>query len=239
LESEAILRIRTQEIELPPDLIDLIRARLTSGTDRLPALHHDETPVDIFVDLASLYEDWRRELLRAVPELLSKEIENVSPEPVQTYFLGELCYLAARIGCLDALPMLRALVADERAVGSLRETETLRLRALRSMVGLLGAYARDTAPVVYLKESLDYRVPDIWVPYRATMFYALSDPSLAVVALTGLIGLWPRERAFFLRSTPADIEGGEYLEIALKLAFPRRPLRGPDPKDASRDFRER
>jgi hypothetical protein len=236
------LRIRTIEIELPPDLIDLIRARLIFGTSGLPALHHDEAPVDIFVDLADLYEDWRRELLRAVPELLSKEIEFITREPAQTYLLAELCYLAARIGCLDARDMLRALVADERATGLISETEDLRLRALRSLVGLLGAYARNSAPAIYEKESKIYRVPEEWVRYRATMFYALSDPKLAVMALTGLIGLWPRERAFFLRSTTAEIQGGEYLEIALNHAFPRG-LRGPDRKDDrkedSRNFRER
>ena len=234
------MRIRTQEIDPPPpDLIDLVRARLTSGTKRLPPLYHDEEPVDIFVDLADLYEDWRRDLLRAVPELLSKEVNNVPDNHIQIYFLAELCYLAARIGCLDALPMLRALVTDERSTIPISEVESLRLRALRSMVGLLGLRASTTSPLEYLKDSRSYRVPDDWGPYREVLFFSLNDPRLAVVALTGLIGLWPREREFFLRSTSAEIEGGEYLEIALSFAFPRRPLRGPDRKNASNDFRER
>lgn len=232
------------------DLIELIRARLISGRSGLPALHRDEAPVDIFVDLADLYEDWRRELLRAIPNLLSNAVpeflnkESKENSPAETYFLGELCYLAARINCLDALDMLRALAANERATGLVSATETLRLRALRSMVGLLNAFASTTPCVIYQKknsadEISTYRVPEAWVPYRRTLFEALNDPRLAVVALAGLIGLWPRERAFFLRSAPAEIEGGEFLEIALNLAFPRRPLRGPDRKDASSDFRKR
>ena len=240
------MRIRTQEIEFSQeDLANLIRSRLTTATNVPRPLHRDEEPVDIFVDLADLDETWRNQLRVAVAKLLAEESTLKSQEPAQINLVGELCYLAARIGCTDARHSLQSLVTNESATGLLNDVEDLRLRALRALVGLLGAFAQTSSPTIRdSPESPTYRIPQEWAPFRDALISALKEPRLAVVALTGLIGLWPREKEAFLQMVvPADIPHGEFLDIGLRLAFPRRSRRdsGEDDRGKSREtkFKER
>ena len=53
---------RNRDFGEPPraeKLQDLLLSRLLGHPTDLPALHHDEEPFDIFVDLAERDEDWR------------------------------------------------------------------------------------------------------------------------------------------------------------------------------------
>ena len=207
---EDTVRIRSQEIDSLPDLMNLIKWRLTGVPTVLPPLHRDEEPVDVFVDLAELDPRWRDDLQTAVAKLLATEVANVGLEdPSRSHLLGELCYLAARIGSEEALDSLRSLVASERATGLIGPGEDLRLRALRAFVGLLGTAGR-------MQTNDD----------RNVLTAALAEPRLAMVALAGLIGLWPDEAETFLRVVSADIQYGELLELSIRLAFPtKNPLR--------------
>ena len=119
--------------------------------------------------------------------------------------LGELCYLAARIESVDAIDPLRILVEDESATGLVAPGEDLRLRALRALVGLLGAAPDSTA----------YRC-------RHALIAALTAPRLAVSALIGLVGLWPGEADDFLRRLPPTAAGQDLLNIGIDMAFPKK-----------------
>ena len=83
--------------------------------------------------------------------------------------------------------------------------EDLRLRALRALVGLLGADSNIQV-----------------IEYRPVLTEALSEPRLALTALVGLIGLWPEDTETFLQNLPTNMDQGELLEIGLDLVFPAR-----------------
>lgn len=205
------MNIRGQEITLEQlSLEQEIQSRLKGERTKLPAASPEEDPADIFVDLAETDKYWRDQLRAAVAKLLSSQVKEFSPDQwFKVGFLGELCYLAARIGSTEALEPLRTLAANSKARGLVSAGEDLRLRALRAYVGLLGATAN----------------PQV-VANREVLTSALSEPRLATVALAGLIGVWPDETQNFLRQFPANAQHGELLELSLNLAFPsRNPLR--------------
>ena len=205
------MNIRGQEITLEPSgLEQVIQARLTGGPTNLPAAAPEEDPVDIFVDLAELDKSWKDQLRTAVAKLLSAQVKEYKPEESsKTTFLGELCYLAARIGSTEALEPLKVLVGNIRATGLVSPGEDLRLRALRSYVGLLGASANPQGVV-------DAKL----------LTNSLTEPRLAMVALVGLIGIWPDQAEEYLKQFPADAQHGELLELSINLAFPsKNPLR--------------
>jgi hypothetical protein len=200
--------IRGQEIFLQPWNLDaqkLIVSRLTGEPETgLPGLSGDEQPVDILVDLADLDQEWRGPLQGAVAGVLRQRVPGFEPDDeAETRLLGELCYLAARIGSTAALVPIGMLAGNVQATGLVAPGEHLRMRALRSYVGLLGATPNSQG-----------------VADRAMLMTALLEPPLAVVALTGLIGVWPGERENFLKQLPANAPHGELLEVGIALAFP-------------------
>jgi hypothetical protein len=198
------MRIRNQEFdELWPNPVGPIAARLTGAPAGLPPLSRDEDPADILVDLAEGDSRWRDSLRAAAAQLLSLWANDFDPgDSNRVAALGELCYLAARIGSTEALEPLRILASRTDATGLVAPGEHLRLRALRALVGLLG-FAENV------------RAND----YRETLLEALGEPPLALTALTGLVGLWPSEREDFLRRLPPNFEQGELIQIGLDLAF--------------------
>ena len=202
------MNLRGREITLNPgNLESLIQARLTGEiTTGLPAVGPEEEPVDIFVDLAETDKYWREQLQVAAARLLNSQVQDFRPEQwYNTVFLGELCYLAARIGSTAALKPLGTLAGNIKATGLVSPGEDLRLRALRAYVGLLGA-------VDYPESEAD----------REMLTRALSEPRLAMVALAGLMGVWPKESPQFLERFPASAEHGELLDLSINLAFPSR-----------------
>ena len=202
--------LRGQEFpfEAPPaNLGDLIAGRLRGTRTILPAPTRDEDPGDIFVDLAERSEVWRRELGTAGAGLLARWVDDLSPSDAgQVAAVGELCYVMARIGSRAALDPLRRLVSDKRATGLVAPGEDLRLRALRALVGLLAA-----------EHPGDQRA------YRDVLIDALGEPRLALTSATGLIGLWPEDRDTFLKMLPYNVEHSELLNVAIEIAFLRRP----------------
>jgi hypothetical protein len=209
------MRLRNFEFGFPlPNLELLIDARLRGAraefVQMLPPPGRDEDPADIFVDLAESDTAWREGLRAASTQLLLRWVGEFQPADAnRVQALGELCYLAARIGNTAALPHLRTLVGRKDATGLLHPGEDLRLRALRALVGLLGA-----------AENVQV------IDYRPVLTEALAEPRLALTALVGLIGLWPAETETFLQSLPTNYEHGELLEIGLDLVFPsKNPLR--------------
>lgn len=210
------MRLRNFEFDFPPppNLELLLDARLRGARAEyvkiLPPPGRDEDLADIFVDLAESDSAWRAALHDASTQLLSRWVPEFQPADAnRVQALGELCYLAARIGNTSALPYLRTLVERKDATGLLHPGEDLRLRALRALVGLLGAGG-------YLNPF----------DYRPVLTETLAEPRLTLTALVGLIGLWPAETNTFLQSLPRNFDYGELLEIGIDLAFPSKsPLR--------------
>jgi hypothetical protein len=198
--------LRSQELTLSSvDWVDEIERRLTGRQSNvLPPLTRDEDPADIFVDLAEIHPQLKPDLGSTLNELLARWTEwREVDHSIRIKVLGELCYLAARIGSTGALSSLRKIVEDATATGLVAPGEDLRLRALRALIGLLGAAGRDQA-----------------AEHRQTLLSVLAEPRLAIAALIGLVGLWPAEAETFLRLVPPSAEGGELLPIGVKLAFP-------------------
>ena len=187
------------------NLESLIEQRLTGARTILPGPVRDEDLADVFVDLAAESEQWRAALATPAATLLTRWAANfrTSSGP-SVAAVGELCYLVARIGSTGSLDPLRKLAGDPRATGMVAPGEDLQLRALRALVGLLGATPR-------LRATGD----------RDLLMAALAEPRLAVTAAAGLIGLWPEEREVFLRTLPDVLEWGELLDVAIRTAFPR------------------
>jgi hypothetical protein len=213
---------RNRDFGEPPraeKLQDLLLSRLLGHPTDLPALHHDEEPFDIFVDLAERDEDWRASLRSAVAKVLEMESRPdfgrqhfVSRGDAGTQLMGNLCYLAARIGSTEAIPMVGALAANRRGTAFVAPGEDLRPRALRSYVGLL-SLVRNQPPV----------------DYEDILTAALDEPRLIVIALTGLIGmsfrLPPNQAQEYVDSlrkrVPPNAPHLELLDVSIELAFPR------------------
>jgi hypothetical protein len=165
----------------PEQVAGVIAARIRESEGLpLPRLSRDERPVDIFVDIVEYGGDeaLSTHLREAGARLLARMVEdsagrNLLPNVAS---LSELCYLSARIGALDALESLRALSSrEDAAVPTPASGEDLRLRALRCMVGLLGSHPD--------RSDRDR--------YREVLERCLDVPGYELIALTGLVGLWP------------------------------------------------
>ena len=161
----------------PKRFPEVVLARIRGTGDLpLPRLARDEKPVDIFVDVAERGSTPHvADSLRAASATLLGEFvggDLVSHAPV----VSELCYLAARIGSFQALDALRILAQrEDAAMPTPTPGEDLRLRALRCLVGLLGS-----AP----------RLPDP-ERFKAVLEQCAQSPNYKLIAMTGLIGMWP------------------------------------------------
>jgi hypothetical protein len=182
---------RAIEVLLSLDTSDVTRvmiARLARRRDLergLPPCQRDEDPVAIFVDVIR----WTRDAILAdklrfacLQALRSVNFE-ITPSPD---VLGDLCYLAAALAADEALDVLPSIVAADRSEKMLLlDGEAVRSRALRAVVGLLAISPRRDASLEKLFENL------------------LLEPRYQILALTGLIGLWPDRRREFIAMAPA------------------------------------
>src|SRR4051812_1886947 len=103
------MMIRSQETDWPSDWMNEIELRLSGeSSEVLPRTTRDEDPSDIFLDIAALYPDTVEPMRAGVTQLLSKLSKATElSRAARARMLGELCYLAARIGAREALPSLR------------------------------------------------------------------------------------------------------------------------------------
>jgi hypothetical protein len=201
------MRLRNQDLDLSElNLAQAIETRLLGLRDDVfPPPSGGEDPADLFVDLAEKDSDWKARLQVEVANLLFSWPGHGWDDSVRLRALGELCYLAARIGSVAAIDPIRMLVEDKRATGLVAPGEDLRLRALRALVGLLG-----DAPAAAA------------IRCRPALMAALTEPRLAVTALIGLLGLWPNEADDFHRRFPATADGADLVQVGIEMAFPNR-----------------
>src|SRR5205807_2213031 len=134
-----------------------------------------EDPTDIFIDVIDFgnSSELSNSLRSACGNLLKEKIEPLGdPQAV-----GELCYLAARIGAEEAISPLTTLAQQEAAAHILFGGEELRFRALRSLAGLLAL--RPT------------KADD---QHRKLFKKCLHEPAYQMIALTAILGLWPNSQ---------------------------------------------
>jgi hypothetical protein len=164
----------------------------------LPPCQRDEEPVDIFVDV----------MMGAPNETFAEKIRFACQDALRVAFseslgadvMGNLCYLAAAIGAVEALDYIRLIASDEKFDQSLlADGESVRSRALRALVGLLAQRPSHDATIKTLFLNL------------------LPSPEYRLLALTGLVGLWPQEREAFLAMVPGAQIDDRDLNINLDL----------------------
>jgi|GEM_PF-4257319 len=154
--------------------------------DPLPPITRDEDPTDVFVDSYHWLKDNRDEDftdLSAACARLMRQMAVFDQEWLQTYpeALGELCYLCARIGALEAIPSIAIVAgADGFGLAILPDGEDLQNRALRSLAGLL------------------IKTPEDRDTYRTLFENALASEHHAAIGLATLSVFWPDEQATFV-----------------------------------------
>jgi hypothetical protein len=184
-----------------------IWTRLTGGDQEefgLPALHPQEERVGIFVQVYEYGDNGQvnRNLRQACVSLLDQHKEAVYGEDLsQRWALGEVCYLSARIQSLNALKPLLEIAFRSRHFDA-GEQESFLRRVLGSLIGILGSVRGGVAPG-YVNEA-------------TTIFKECLDlENCRLLALTGLIGLWPESRSEYLARVPINQED---LDVNLTLA---------------------
>lgn len=166
-------------------LEDVVRARLLRDpVEELPTLGRDEDPADVLIELT----EWFRERDRAWTQLLEVCVRvadawaavfeaRTRPEPV-----GELHYLCARIGAVDARRgIARVIRRDDLRGVLLPGGEGLQQRSLRCLAGLLARVPRGQREE-YLQD------------FRA----ALEVPQHVPIGLTALAAFDPERRERYI-----------------------------------------
>jgi hypothetical protein len=212
--------------ELDSDRLELIvRVRLLGDSvrDELPRLGRDEDRTDVLIDLAEWLRDRNREWMqllevcaRLADAWAGSEGSAVRdrPEP-----LGELHYLCARIGAVEARNGIARVVQREDLRGVLLPNgEDLQLRALRCLAGLLARVSGDER--------------EEFLPLFSE---AIAVPQHLPLALTALVAFDPERRDEYVEragaSWPLHLEqvlGRLERNVALLQAEMRLgPLAGP------------
>jgi hypothetical protein len=190
-----------------PQIADAIWIRLTGDAEEfgLPALSPQEERIEIFVQVYEYGNNGQvsRRLHRACAFLLDLHKNEASaPENAsrsRQWALGEVCYLSARIQSFDALaPLLEMAQMSRREI---RENNSLLVRVLGCSVGLLGSL-KDIAPH-YVKQATE------------VFEECLDIEDCRLLALTGLVGLWPERRDEYLGRVSVD---EQELNVNLTLA---------------------
>jgi hypothetical protein len=172
----------------------------------LPPVEREEYPADLFIDLVRAVKDTddaflSRRVADACAGLIERELASEHFKDVAA--LGELIYLAGRIEAHTALEPLAQLASHKDAGTYLPNRETIRLRSLRSLVGLLAAHpekARDS--------------------HRQILERYLMEPSCTYTAMTALIGLFGVSRSSLierLRNSTISINE-DVLDLNLRVA---------------------
>jgi hypothetical protein len=183
-------------------LASLIVRRLEGGIiAELPGVVRDEEPRSVFIELAAVNPQLCESLQRAVVQLL----DHIASQSVfeKPNVAGEICCLCTLLDASRGIDPLAKLVSrDDTALALLPDGEDLRLRALRSLVGLLGD-RHATQPEASL----------------ATVFeHLLGDPKCGLLSLTALVGLWPERRSEFVRRSLLSPSDESRLDISLRWA---------------------
>jgi len=113
------------------------------------------------------------------------------PSLTEVGAIGELCFLAFRMGAAEAIEPLTVLAGREDTVPLIvRRGENLRMRALRFLVGLLKANP----------DRLDR------ARYQPLLERCLASPGCEHTALVALIGFgwWPKSKEEFVPMLPKD-----------------------------------
>jgi hypothetical protein len=182
----ALEDIASRLVELSvEDLGEIVHARLLrEPVAELPRLGRDEDPADVLIDIT----EWLRERERAWTQITEVCVllanvwadvyqVRIRPEPV-----GELHYLCARIGAVEARQGIARVIRREDLRGILLPAgEDLQLRALRCLAGLLARVSRDER-----KEFLPLFIEAIEVPQHLP------------IALTALVAFDPDGRDVYL-----------------------------------------
>lgn len=183
-------------VELDMDRLEsIVRARLLrEPVAQLPPLSRDEDPADILIDLA----DWLRERERAWAQLdeACARVADMWAGLYQRWIppeaMGELHYLCARIGAVDARHGIARVIRREDLRGILLPAgEDLQLRALRCLAGLLARIAREER-----NEFLPLYIEALAVPQHlpiALTALAAFDPDGRDRHLARAREAWPRQ----------------------------------------------
>jgi hypothetical protein len=157
----------------------VIQSRLSRVSDpALPRFERFENPADIFVDVALHAPEGYRHLRKSIPDASAIVLrrfagQSVSADPDA---VGEAIYLAARIEAEQAIAPLAEICERENASDKLSNGETLRVRALRALFGLLLVFQ-------------EHRYP-----YRQVFEDHKFEPSCVEVCLPALIALYGMDR---------------------------------------------
>jgi hypothetical protein len=190
----------------------IIRRLGGEAVEQLPPVARDEQPRSIFIEIARSKPKLRETLRTALVHLLRHAADREIEDPL---IVGEICSLSAVLDAEQAVKPLIVLVASSDLSNvRLSEDEDLRLRALRSLVGLLGAHRslEDAGELERVLESL------------------LGDKRYELLALAALVGLCPERRSELLgRAAVTDVSE---LDLILEWAGFVEPTA--EPKDRQR-----
>jgi hypothetical protein len=156
----------------------LIVARLARDAAHergLPPCRQTEEPTSIFLDVIRFNNDESvaKKLRFGTQEALRNMALQPAPDPD---VLGDLCYLAAAIGAFESIDTLTLIIKREDSEQLRIATgERIRQRALRALIGLLAVEPKRSPNLKELLQKLS------------------ADPQHRILALTGLVGLWPEE----------------------------------------------
>jgi hypothetical protein len=163
----------------------IVRARiLLLQTEELPKPGRDEDPTDVFIDLA----DWlrRRDLrwtrLDEVCARLADEWAGVIELRTEPQYVGELHFLCARVGAVDARRGIARVIRRDDLRGVLLPSgEGLQQRSLRCLAGLLALVS-----------------PGQREEYLGDFAEALAVPQHLPIALTALAAFDPERREGYI-----------------------------------------
>jgi hypothetical protein len=166
----------------------IVRRLGGEAVEQLPPMARDEEPRSIFIEIARFKPKLRETLRAALVHLLRRAADREIEDPL---IVGEICSLSAVLDAEQAIKPLIVLVASsDLSSVRLSDDEDLRLRALRSLVGLLGAH-RSVEEAEELKTVLES---------------LLGDKRYELLALAALVGLSPERRSELLgRAAIADV----------------------------------
>lgn len=190
----------------------IVRRLGGKAVEQLPPMARDEEPRSIFIEIARFQPKLRETLRGALVQLLRQAAYREIEDPL---IVGEICTLSAVLDAEQAMCPLVVLISNgDLSNVRLSDHEDLRLRALRSLVGLLGAHrsVEDAGELRTAMESL------------------LGDKRYELLALAALVGLWPERRPELLgRAALTDVS-----ELDLILEWAGFVAGAAEPKDRRR-----
>jgi hypothetical protein len=170
------------------DIARVIQSRLSGVIDpALPRFERFEKPADIFVDVALHAPEGHRHLQRSVADAAAILLNRLASQGTfeDKDVVGEAIFLAARIEAEQAIGPLAELCGHKNAEESLANGESVRVRALRALFGLLLVF------------------PERRNQYRQTFDRHKFEASCTEVCLPALISLYGVERGALVNEVRA------------------------------------